>query len=277
MVLQMLDQIPAGPIMAKVPRIIKVPEGEVWVETENPLGQMGYYVVSKGATGPFRVKIRSGERSATSRSCPGCCAASTFPMSSRSSGRCTSSSETLTGDTTIPMTRWLGDRLGHDARDQDDRRPRDHPVRRAHPRLHVPAQDDEPHAEPARSDGPRRLPRLVPARRRRHEVPPEGGHHAGRGRSAGLRAGAGRRRDVDVPGLPRDPDRAAPRGQGPRRRRVLRAGGLEPLGHRRAHGRLGERQQVRARSARCAPPRSSSPTSCRCCSPSSAWSSRPAR
>jgi NADH-quinone oxidoreductase subunit D len=59
MVLQMLDQIPAGPIMAKVPRIIKVPEGEVWAETENPLGQMGYYVISKGATGPFRVKIRS--------------------------------------------------------------------------------------------------------------------------------------------------------------------------------------------------------------------------
>jgi NADH-quinone oxidoreductase subunit D len=59
MVLQMLDMIPAGPIMAKVPRIIKVPEGEVWVETENPLGQMGYYLVSKGATGPFRVKIRS--------------------------------------------------------------------------------------------------------------------------------------------------------------------------------------------------------------------------
>jgi NADH-quinone oxidoreductase subunit D len=59
MVLQMLDQMPAGPIMAKVPRIIKVPEGEAWAETENPLGQMGYYVISKGATGPFRVKIRS--------------------------------------------------------------------------------------------------------------------------------------------------------------------------------------------------------------------------
>jgi NADH-quinone oxidoreductase subunit D len=59
MVLQMLEQMPAGPIMAKVPRIIKVPEGEAWVETENPLGQMGYYVISKGATGPFRVKIRS--------------------------------------------------------------------------------------------------------------------------------------------------------------------------------------------------------------------------
>ena len=58
-VLQCLDHIPAGPIMAKVPRIIKVPPGEVWVSTENPLGEMGYYVVSKGTTGPFRVKIRS--------------------------------------------------------------------------------------------------------------------------------------------------------------------------------------------------------------------------
>jgi NADH-quinone oxidoreductase subunit D len=59
MVLQLLEQLPSGPIMAKVPRIIKVPEGESFVNSENPLGEMGYYVVSKGATGPFRVKIRS--------------------------------------------------------------------------------------------------------------------------------------------------------------------------------------------------------------------------
>jgi NADH-quinone oxidoreductase subunit D len=56
---QLLDTMPSGPIMAKVPRIIKVPEGEAWVATENPLGEMGYYVVSKGDLGPFRVKIRS--------------------------------------------------------------------------------------------------------------------------------------------------------------------------------------------------------------------------
>jgi len=56
---QLLDTMPAGPVMAKVPRIIKVPEGEAWVSTENPLGEMGYYVVSKGDLGPFRVKIRS--------------------------------------------------------------------------------------------------------------------------------------------------------------------------------------------------------------------------
>lgn len=56
---QLLDSIPAGPIMAKVPRIIKVPEGEAYVATENPLGEMGYYVVSQGGLEPFRVKIRS--------------------------------------------------------------------------------------------------------------------------------------------------------------------------------------------------------------------------
>ena len=56
---RLLDNIPAGPVMAKVPKIIKVPEGEAWVSTENPLGEMGYYVVSRGDLGPFRVKIRS--------------------------------------------------------------------------------------------------------------------------------------------------------------------------------------------------------------------------
>ncbi|MEO5974520.1 MAG: NADH-quinone oxidoreductase subunit D 1 [Ilumatobacteraceae bacterium] len=56
---QLLDGIPSGPVMAKVPKIIKVPEGEAWVSTENPLGEMGYYVVSRGDLGPFRVKIRS--------------------------------------------------------------------------------------------------------------------------------------------------------------------------------------------------------------------------
>jgi NADH-quinone oxidoreductase subunit D len=56
---QLLDGLPAGPIMAKVPRIIKVPAGEAYVQTENPLGWMGFYVVSKGDLGPFRVKIRT--------------------------------------------------------------------------------------------------------------------------------------------------------------------------------------------------------------------------
>ena len=56
---QLLDGLPSGPIMAKVPRIIKVPEGEAYVATENPLGVMGYYIISQGGLEPFRVKIRS--------------------------------------------------------------------------------------------------------------------------------------------------------------------------------------------------------------------------
>ena len=56
---RLLDTLPSGPVMTKVPKIIKVPEGEAWVSTENPLGEMGYYVVSKGDLGPFRTKIRS--------------------------------------------------------------------------------------------------------------------------------------------------------------------------------------------------------------------------
>ena len=59
MVDQCLDGLPSGPIMAKVPRIVKVPEGEAYVETENPLGAMGFYVISKGDLGPFRLKIRT--------------------------------------------------------------------------------------------------------------------------------------------------------------------------------------------------------------------------
>jgi len=56
---QCLDNLPSGPIMAKVPRVIQVPPGEVYVRAENPLGEMGYYLVSRGGRIPYRVKIRS--------------------------------------------------------------------------------------------------------------------------------------------------------------------------------------------------------------------------
>ena len=95
---QLLDGLPAGPIMAKVPRIIKVPAGEAYVATENPLGAMGYYVVSQGRPRPVPGEDPHADRSTTSRSCRGCCAASTCPTSSRSSPASTSSSETSTDD-----------------------------------------------------------------------------------------------------------------------------------------------------------------------------------
>ena len=56
---QAIDGLPSGAIQAKVPRIIKVPEGETYVRAENPKGEMGYHLVSRGGLGPYRLKIRS--------------------------------------------------------------------------------------------------------------------------------------------------------------------------------------------------------------------------
>ncbi len=59
MVIQAIDSIPSGPLQAKVPKIIKVPKGETYMRAENPKGEMGYYIVSDGGTGPYRLKIRT--------------------------------------------------------------------------------------------------------------------------------------------------------------------------------------------------------------------------
>jgi NADH-quinone oxidoreductase subunit D len=56
---QAVETMPSGDLLAKVPRIIKVPKGEVYVRAENPKGEMGYHVVSEGGRGPYRLKIRS--------------------------------------------------------------------------------------------------------------------------------------------------------------------------------------------------------------------------
>lgn len=58
-VTQAVDSIPSGPLQAKVPKVIKVPAGETYVRAENPKGEMGYYLVSDGGSGPYRLKIRS--------------------------------------------------------------------------------------------------------------------------------------------------------------------------------------------------------------------------
>ncbi len=56
---QAIAGIPSGPLQAKVPKVIKVPKGETYVRAENPKGEMGYYLVSDGGSGPYRLKIRS--------------------------------------------------------------------------------------------------------------------------------------------------------------------------------------------------------------------------
>ena len=56
---QVLDNIPAGPVNVKLPKIVKAPEGSIYVRTENPLGQGGYYLVSDGQKTPWRMKMRT--------------------------------------------------------------------------------------------------------------------------------------------------------------------------------------------------------------------------
>lgn len=56
---QAIDGIPSGDLQAKVPKVIKVPAGQTYVRAENPKGEMGYYLVSDGKSGPYRLKIRS--------------------------------------------------------------------------------------------------------------------------------------------------------------------------------------------------------------------------
>jgi NADH-quinone oxidoreductase subunit D len=54
-----LASLPPGPLSARVPKVFKVPEGQVYAWTESPLGISGYYLVSRGGKTPWRLKLRS--------------------------------------------------------------------------------------------------------------------------------------------------------------------------------------------------------------------------
>jgi NADH-quinone oxidoreductase subunit D len=55
---QAVDRIPDGPIMAKIPKVLKPPAGEVYHSIEAPKGELGYYIVSDGSTQPYRIRVR---------------------------------------------------------------------------------------------------------------------------------------------------------------------------------------------------------------------------
>ena len=49
----------AGAVNVQLPKVVRLPEGSVYVETENSLGSNGFWLVSKGDKMPHRLKIRS--------------------------------------------------------------------------------------------------------------------------------------------------------------------------------------------------------------------------
>jgi NADH-quinone oxidoreductase subunit D len=56
---QIHDHMPAGPVNSKLPKMVKAPEGATYIRTENPLGQLGYWLESDGGRTPWRLKMRT--------------------------------------------------------------------------------------------------------------------------------------------------------------------------------------------------------------------------
>ena len=57
-IMQALEGLPEGPVMAKIPKVIKPPVGEVYHANESPRGELGFHIVSDGTTKPYRLHVR---------------------------------------------------------------------------------------------------------------------------------------------------------------------------------------------------------------------------
>ena len=56
---QAIAQLPAGPVWAEVPHLLRPPVGEAYGHVEGPTGEVGFHVVSDGSIAPYRCHIRA--------------------------------------------------------------------------------------------------------------------------------------------------------------------------------------------------------------------------
>jgi NADH-quinone oxidoreductase subunit D len=54
---QCLHNMPDGPVMARLPRLVRPRPGRAWAAVEGPRGLFGSYAISDGTDQPFRLKI----------------------------------------------------------------------------------------------------------------------------------------------------------------------------------------------------------------------------
>jgi NADH-quinone oxidoreductase subunit D len=56
---QALMGLPSGSHIGQVPKRLTIPKGAIWAKAENPLGELGYYIISDGEAKPYRMKART--------------------------------------------------------------------------------------------------------------------------------------------------------------------------------------------------------------------------
>lgn len=56
---RLLDTLPAGPLQAHLPKVVKLPEGDAVAAVEAPLGRAGVLIVSRGEKTPWRLRLRT--------------------------------------------------------------------------------------------------------------------------------------------------------------------------------------------------------------------------
>jgi NADH-quinone oxidoreductase subunit D/NADH-quinone oxidoreductase subunit C/D len=56
---QLIDNIPEGEFVGKTKNVLKLNKGEYYQRVETARGELGIYIVSEGATTPYRIKFRS--------------------------------------------------------------------------------------------------------------------------------------------------------------------------------------------------------------------------